>query len=307
MQCNYNFDNIYNLSLQFFIISFVQEQRRSLTSAARVCEESAAPACAFARRHCKCRLYSTLNRCSSSALETPEAFLLMSPSRLQSVEPLPCIFTARPGTPGELVTGDGLAVRLSELSAGLLGDGFLSDGLLNGEDSKPLNSDFFFTGAVVGDDEATTEIRDKNGVTLSVNRSERLPTASRENRADELMMLLGDGRALEAMPAPLPSCDPAGDALSVFEESACRCSAPSTDARRGVSLNANSRTAAKTAAGSFLFEPQSRLLVSALPWNPQSAAFADAGHRTALDLLFSGVIAATAAGGTGLALLVSNE
>jgi hypothetical protein len=108
--------------------------------------------------------------------------------------------------------------------------------------------------------------------------------ASRVNRAEELMALLGDGRSPEpplrwgAPPSPGP--DPPDDALSVSEDSASRYSfAPSTDARRGGPRNAADRTAPKMAAiASFLLEAEhSVVLASPRPSRPHGA---DAGgHR----------------------------
>ena len=77
--------------------------------------------------------------------------------------------------------------------------------------------------------------------------------ASRENRAEELMALLGDGRGPEPTlrrgAPPSPDLDPPDDALSVSEDNASRYSlAPSTDARRGVPRNAVDLAALKLAA-----------------------------------------------------------
>jgi hypothetical protein len=93
-----------------------------------------------------------------------DGFNLVSPSKPQPAEEaLPCTFPAEAGTSMERRAGVGLAVLLNELATGLLGDGCLRDGLLNGEDSKPLNNDFlfFFTGAGDGD---AAEVRDGDGM-----------------------------------------------------------------------------------------------------------------------------------------------
>jgi len=77
----------------------------------------------------------------------------MSPSTPQL---LPCVFPGEAGPSVERRAGDGLAVLLNELATGLLCDVCFRDALLNGEDSKPVNSDLFFTGAGAdaGDDVA---------------------------------------------------------------------------------------------------------------------------------------------------------
>ena len=111
------------------------------------------------------------------------------------------MFPAETGASVERRPGDGLAVLLNELATGLLVGGCLRDDLLNAEDSKPLNSDLFFTGAGAGN-------------VPEEKRSEWIPMASRVNRAEELMAVLGDGRGPEptlrlgAMPSPDPPNDP---------------------------------------------------------------------------------------------------
>jgi len=85
----------------------------------------------------------------------------MSPSTPQL---LPCVFPAEVGPSVERRAGDDeLAALLNALATGLLGDGCFRDALLNGEDSKPVNSDLFLTGADAGDDVAGT--RDGDGIT----------------------------------------------------------------------------------------------------------------------------------------------
>ena len=160
------------------------------------------------------------------------------------------MFPAETGASVERRPGDGLAVLLNELATGLLVGGCLRDDLLNAEDSKPLNSDLFFTGAGAGN-------------VPEEKRSEWIPMASRVNRAEELKAVLGDGRGPEPPTLRLgatPSPDPPDDALSVSsEDSASRYSlAPSTDARRGAPWSAAAaRTAPKMAA--------------ALPFLPEAA------------------------------------
>ena len=74
-------------------------------------------------------------------------------------EALNSVFPAEAGTSVERRAGVGLAVLLNALATGLLGDVCFRDALLNGEDSKPVNSDLFFTGADVVD------ARDGDGIT----------------------------------------------------------------------------------------------------------------------------------------------
>jgi hypothetical protein len=80
---------------------------------------------------------------------------------------LPCVFPAEAGTSVERRTGgddeSSAPLLLNALATGLLGDGCFRDALLNGEDSKPVNSDLFFTGADAGVDEAGA--RDGDGMT----------------------------------------------------------------------------------------------------------------------------------------------
>ena len=76
---------------------------------------------------------------------------------------LTCVFPAEAGPSVERRAGDALTALLNALATGLLGDGCFRDALLNGEDSKPVNSDLFLTGADAGDDVAGT--RDGDGIT----------------------------------------------------------------------------------------------------------------------------------------------